>query len=410
MRQVFAPRNAERNLDGGLVVFLDAEFNLSRTRRVGPRVYKTVWPKHPFLSYTLAWENHVARIGPMLTDRKIQEWNLDRLLKWILRCLREWHAPVKKRIIIIAHWAISEVRFVRGIEEEDIFAPTTSLFRGHIEDKKRSLNWWIKDSFGIFGTSLAKLTEDTPFPKYKITQKEREDPYLHWRKRRRHFWKYAQDDVISLQWSTKHWRTKVWGTYGVDILRCLTTATIGKRIFQTKYQGNEPLEPYVSEHVTTKSGKPTTEYYFNPDLWQVRRLAMQCYWGGRRETFIRGVVHGLIRHYDFVKLYMTSAALCPIPSPRSEFKPITSLNHLEKPGWVHIKHFRFKPEIWVPVLPVFNKRFRKLIYPLEGESYCTTFEAREAAKLGAELGGISGYYFTEPYDDRVSKFMQELLR
>lgn len=94
-----------------------------------------------------------------------------------------------------------------------------------IEHDKTKLKF--VDTYTLFGMSLEKLTADTPYPKRKDQEVWRSRPWKWWRghpnllfiENENEFWKYAENDVLALEWCVHYWRKWIFERWHIDILR-----------------------------------------------------------------------------------------------------------------------------------------------------------------------------------------------
>ncbi|MDI6715310.1 MAG: DNA polymerase [Thermodesulfovibrio sp.] len=138
---------------------------------------------------------------------------------------------------------------------------------------------------------------------------------------------------------------------------------------------------------------------------------MKCYWGGRREAFFRGLINSPVEIWDVKQMYPTMAKL-PLPNKDTEWHFLEGSENLQNIiggiGYVHCS-FRFPETTEYPCLPVFDSRFSKLVFPLEGESWATTYELKLALKLGCEFRDVKAWVFYPTENERnhpLKQFME----
>jgi len=130
------------------------------------------------------------------------------------------------------------------------------------------------------------------------------------------------------------------------------------------------------------------------DSNRIRYVALRCAWGGRAEVFKRGRLAGMYEEWDFASAY-PRAGVCLERMPiQGVWRPFASLREARRMlgGFVRVR-FVFDRQTAFPCLPV-NTGDRN-IYPLEGESWCTLAEAREAERLGAHLHILEGWGYSD---------------
>lgn len=125
------------------------------------------------------------------------------------------------------------------------------------------------------------------------------------------------------------------------------------------------------------------------DSNKARWLACKGTWGGHAEVFRRGVLKGTYTEWDFKSAYPTSAIKLGEMPIQGSWKTFTSLRSAKKMrgGFAHV-YFKWPKSERYPCLPV-NVR-DAMLYPLEGESFCTLAEIRVAASMGCEIKVVDG--------------------
>jgi hypothetical protein len=138
------------------------------------------------------------------------------------------------------------------------------------------------------------------------------------------------------------------------------------------------------------------------ELRNVRRLAADCYHGGRNECFEHGVFRELSFDWDLKGAYTTALAMFrELDWARTE--RTTDLNRLavlDEATFARVK-FEFPPGTRFPSLPV-DADPHGLIYPLSGESCATGPELAVALAQGAAITVIEGVYipWRDPHGPR----------
>lgn len=262
-----------------------------------------------------------------------------------------------------------------------------------IEIEQDKIKFKFVDTYTLFGMSLEKLTQDTPYPKHKDDFEWLGKPWRWWRAHpdklfeedQNEFWRYAENDCLSLEWCVNYWRHWIWDRWSIDILRTKTFSGIGLRILKARI--SEPLEPYVRHPYLDKDGKPKVKIVFDPSKTQVRDFYLDGYWAGRREVYERGYISEPVYAYDISKEYTTAAIIQPLPNAHTKFlfneiDDSDDLNQFE--GMLEV-NFEFPGSVQYSCLPVVDERFPKQIYPLKGRSVCGVAEVRLAKRLGAKI-------------------------
>lgn len=126
---------------------------------------------------------------------------------------------------------------------------------------------------------------------------------------------------------------------------------------------------------------------------RVRYVALRCAWGGRAEVFHRGRLTDEHTEWDFASAYPRSAiALGEMPIQGS-WSPVRSLSRKGlRGGFIHCL-FRFPSGERYPCLPV--EASGCMIYPLEGETWCTIHEARKAVEFGAKIEILEAWGYSK---------------
>lgn len=194
------------------------------------------------------------------------------------------------------------------------------------------------------------------------------------------FRRYAINDAIITQRIYKKMRIYFAENFEVDIVSTMTPANTSASIFRKM----------LSETI----GQRNTE---------LRSLAIKCCWGGRMESIFRGEKHK-VYEYDATGHHPNSAiALGKLPLEKSWIKTTDVHKWVSGISGLGRVYFRFKDDELYPCLPVFHKDC--LVFPLEGESYCSVSEARQALAQGAKLTLFNGYYYRDG-TDMLTRYLQ----
>lgn len=171
---------------------------------------------------------------------------------------------------------------------------------------------------------------------------------------------------------------------GVDILEAKTPASASSRVFRRHY---------VASILKCESTR-------------ARYVGMRGDWGGRTETYVRGVIPR-VWEYDISSAYPNAAiALGTLPAGNS-WRQIRKLSDIEKciGGIGHIS-FRFPTETRYPCIPIVEPTAQ--LYPLAGHAWCTLAEMRFALSLGAKITPIELWGYSKGTDS-LSRYMADLL-
>ncbi len=203
---------------------------------------------------------------------------------------------------------------------------------------------------------LKKMKFDTT----KVTRRCLDDPK---------FVEYAKHDAyLCYAILTELRRTAISHT-GIDPLMVKTPASLAAETFRNLY---------------------VTETLFNDDS-EAKYIGMKGTWGGRAEVFKRGRFKKLVREYDIKSAYPNSIInLGVVPACGDDWKVVTRPNQVTKYiGGFGRAYFKFPKTVRYPVLPVFTGN--SMLYPLEGETFCTFAEFEVALELGAKICFVEAY-------------------
>lgn len=197
---------------------------------------------------------------------------------------------------------------------------------------------------------------------------------------------------------------------GLDAHVYRTEAGLAAADFRLNYMTQYPCKYRVRRRIYARGSKKYTkrEYVYDSSL-DVRSLAILSYWGGRNEAYVRGLYDDIEAYFlDFVSLYPTSAIIQPLPNEETRWKTLTLEDAETCEGYCRVT-FRFPVTEKYPCLPVRTKYFDKLMFPLEGVSYCTLAELRRALTLGCEILAYKGYGF-EPTESEIAHDLKPYFR
>jgi hypothetical protein len=239
-------------------------------------------------------------------------------------------------------------------------------------------------------TKLERLGADLGLPKVTLPggyTKGRMDLFL--AERRDEFIDYAMTDArIAALWAARI--DEIFASLGVAggsaTLGAASVFLARKELAKLPVDSNEFLgldKP--------KRGKPRPK----ASLVGTWPYAAQCYHGGLNVAFAVGLSpegRDLI-DVDLKSAYTTALALIRIPD-WSTARPAVDLAELamadDAMTFAHVK-FAFPTETRFPSLPVRATNKRGLVYPLEGESWCTGPEILVALRQGARIEPLSGW-------------------
>jgi len=157
---------------------------------------------------------------------------------------------------------------------------------------------------------------------------------------------------------------------------CRTTFKGDELDFEDLFGVEEDVEQDWSSHRTYP--KRTKKLLLNGHRAFHENFVIRCFLGGRNETFYAGPSLPAMWHDFDVKAAYPTAMVGIREIDYSKSKAVDSIEELigDKMGFAWVK-FKFPPGTRFPSLPVRTKD-RGLIYPMEGESYCTSPEIEVA--------------------------------
>jgi len=388
--------------------------------------FDTEW--HPKTGQLLSIQFAIEKDGELLSKLYyIDKLDTRSLMKYILMFLKETEVHVKTRkmkkvrIYLIAHFALAEISKITDHLSEFKLrtynkAMSAAASIGAIEDQEyefelhhrgnvKAGKYFLKilDLFGYFPRALSFVGEMVGLPKLELN---RTKIHLILESEPQRFEQYAKRDAEICVLAFNQLRKTFIERFGLDILHYPTTAGLAAAIFRRTFL-KEPVVPYREVPKVFKKKKPDgtwvanvrKETIFDGSL-DVRRMAMQCYWGGRAECYGRGFLKGDFEYFDVTSLYPSSSLLQPLPNKDTEwirFKGHEEAKELE--GFCRV-HFKFPEDQKYPCLPVMPVWASKLYFPLEGRSYCTLSEVKTAVKLGAEILEVFGFGFRPSSTER----------
>jgi hypothetical protein len=165
---------------------------------------------------------------------------------------------------------------------------------------------------------------------------------------------------------------------------------LGMKKSPCKYKRiEESFARRVGEEYKTRKRK---RLIFDGD-WNERKYACLSYAGGNNQAFVRGYFKDLTaKFYDFVSLYVAAAMIQPLPNEDTIWKKLDVKDVQSHEGFCNVK-FKFPESEMYPCLPIQLSILNSLMFPLEGETWCTLSELRQALEAGVQLSDFSGYGF-----------------
>jgi hypothetical protein len=121
---------------------------------------------------------------------------------------------------------------------------------------------------------------------------------------------------------------------------------------------------------------------FRFDDWAAPSVA---YWRGYRKT-----VEPFAKFLDVTSLYIVSGILTPLPNWNTQWEPLTDISQIEDyEGFAEVR-FRFPDSEMYPNLTC---KSGLICYPLQGETYETLSNIRQAVRFGANVELLRGWGF-----------------
>ena len=400
--QVLKPRKAPKPLANPLILALDSEFT-----------------GEGLISLCFAWQNpsdgsvHSKIYYPDKPTVEIEE-----LYGFIVDFCKIFSIPLQPTIYIVCHFAQAELQHIPSLWKKlKIKVYQKSMFgewetegyecSGEVALGKTKLK--ILDSYAHFQCGLDKVARSLGTEKVSLEGVDGK-PESYWKanmkllmeKHRDIFESYARQDSEILVRAFNQRRKWFMENFNIDILKLSTLAQTSSIIFTSKFLA-EPVEPVKFEWTCfSRKGRDGNHWF---PSWRrtwvysgsrdKRYFAMKCYWGGRREAFYRGLIDKPVEVWDVKSMYPTMSKL-PLPNKDTEWFYLEGTENLQSivdgVGFVHC-HFKFPEETGYPCLPVFDSRFPKLVYPLEGETWATTYEVKLALKMGCKITSPRAWVF-----------------
>ncbi len=384
---VLTPKAIEKKVRNAILIGFDTEFD--------PRT-------HELISIQLSLGIGRSKIY------YLNEINAQKLHEMVLSFLREngVEPSMDAIIYLISHFSLAEVSQVRDALKDLKLMP----FHESLMAKTRGVKpeMFIRDLWAYYKMGLDKVGIAVGYPKVeldveRIDRIRIEDPIL--------FERYALRDAEIAIEAFNRLRELIWEGYGIDVLRHPTMASTSAAIFRQNFLKEAPfpfkVEKFKRIRRRGESFKDEIEErkLFDGDL-SVRQMALRCYWGGRNEAYVRGLIEEEMEYYDIISLYPSAAMLQPLPLIDTKWLKFDNLEDIKGlEGFCEVK-FKCQNDLMYPPLPVCENYHDRLYFPLKGWSFCTLAEVRKAVELGAEIINIRGYGFI-PSEKEVNHPLKE---
>lgn len=382
--QTLRPRRADRKARKVAILGFDTECDAQTSELISLQITHDgaeefiEWPA----GQRLEWEDLYQRILAFLQrcDVPISFRKLQRILLVSYFSLADaQHLDLISRAIRIDEWGAANYDFTwiarakkRKVSGREVLATDQSV---RIVDLQ---TWFRRQSLADAAKSFG-AGEKLSWARDKISRKDLADPG---------FRQYAVNDAHLAERIFRRLRDLTWEKYTVDVALTRTPASTSMSIFRRRYLRTD---------------------YTNRNC-RLRRTALLCAWGGNNQAFVRGLLTGRFYEYDAVSMYPSSVvALGVLPNERDWRRERTldqALRPVRRGGFCHVR-FTFPQGTAYPCLPVFVRG--ALVYPLEGETFCTLAEVRAAVALGADLELIEAYTYATGGDE-FSRYMLDQMR
>jgi hypothetical protein len=242
-------------------------------------------------------------------------------------------------IYILCHFAQAELQHIENLWRE---MRVRVYLKSMYAEYKGKLHLQIVDTFAHFMCGLDKVAKTVGLEKMSLDGVG-EKPEKYWKENMRQllqehpdvFREYAERDSKVLIEAFLQRRQFFLDNFGIDTLRMVTLAHTAQQVFTSarNKQGNrlflkEQVEPIIEDewvnHQARKGSEWQTKWHRAATYAgsrDKRYFAMKCYWGGRREAFIRGFLNEPVEFGMLNKCNPTMARL-PLPNQTTEWKSI----------------------------------------------------------------------------------------
>jgi hypothetical protein len=323
--------------------------------------------------------------------------------------IKELHLvlPRKRRVYLVAHFSQAELGgFENPLRDWNIL----EMNKAHqastevIGPDGKPMSLCLKDLFGYFPTSLARIGESVGYNKLEIDPTKLEELL---RDDRPAFEAYAKRDAEIVLVALERFRQKMLSDWGIDVLQLGTIAAVASEIFRRGFLRHYPAPVKLESGVERRRGSKgyrqavRTVLKFNGSS-DVRLMACRAYWGGRTEAFGRGLYVGPVVMWDVISLYPHAALLQPLPNDKTEWKSLARLEDVVQAEGFGQFEFEFPAGTMYPCLPVVREGVKRLTFPLKGETHCTFAEVRAALSLGAVVTPVRTWGFSRTTRERES--------
>lgn len=177
------------------------------------------------------------------------------------------------------------------------------------------------------------------------------------------------------------------GGMAVSLFRKGYVDEFSKDQLDDSFNQSEVVREFWPKEGDNKSLKPLTKRLKVPEATygDFEQFAINCYHGGYNICFEMGPTEiSSYNDFDIRSCYTTALlSVRPLDFSQLQFSRNPSDFEGDVLGLVYVA-FKFPPDCQYPCLPVRSDNFG-LIYPLEGNSHCTSHELALALRMGCEL-------------------------
>ena len=254
------------------------------------------------------------------------------------------------------------------------------------------------------GQSLKMIGKLYPeLPKIEIGKDDLTDMKIFFELKPDLFERYSVRDSVLCLWHSLQVelsQVKFNSSYGIPLtLSSLASSYLRGRLIENNagdYHGPQPNKLYSVKDLSRVITPTGIE--LSGGLHEYIDYFLGSYHGGRNESYLYGIIEKKLFDYDLPGAYPTAMSLLEYPSwkDREVVTPMDLRTFLGKYSHRLIRsytalkvRFKFSEKVRYPCLPVRVDK-TSIIFPLEGESFCTGLELSLAIRLGCEIEIIGG--------------------
>lgn len=349
-------------------------------------------------------------------------------LRKFAECLQDFSGLEKGSIRLITHWGNAEARYL-----EDFFHNFRNIMQIQsglsYSGKVGPFTIVVKDLFSLYPMGLDKIGKAVGVSKASLDGigGKRES---YWKAHMSEFLEkypaefeaYAKTDAEITATAFTALRNKYLWMNSIEILPLPTMPSIAFADLRRNFLKKDAAPWILDEQVQripdkTRPGeyKDAKKYViiFDGDL-NVRKYAGLASWGALNSLFwfgYRREKEPFAQYRDVKSLYVAAALLQPLPNIDTDWVPVRDLDDIKKmEGFARVT-FKFKDDENFPNLACqCNEMPGSAIFPLQGTTYETFSQIRQAVRFGAEISNtIKGYGF-KPTSNEIDHDLGNFLR